>query len=217
MIGCDESRQTMKFFKSNREKFYDLFEELADKLEEGGKLFTEIIGNYEYSEYKVGKLKEIEHEADHITHQVYKRMHKVFLTPLDREDIYLLANKMDSVLDEIESAAVRMYLYRMKEPAKELVQITEILIEAITKIKKIVFSVRKKQDAPLILKLCVEINTLENDADQLFRAAMVRLFEEEKDAIELIKVKDIIGRIETAVDNCEDVSNIIEGIVLKYE
>ncbi|HTZ39329.1 MAG TPA: DUF47 family protein [Syntrophales bacterium] len=207
----------MKFFKSNREKFYDLFEELADKLEEGGKLFTEIIGNYEYSEFKVGKLKEIEHEADHITHQVYKRMHKVFLTPLDREDIYLLANKMDSVLDEIESAAVRMYLYRMKEPAKELVQITGILNEAIAKIRKIVFSVRKKQDAPLILKLCVEINTLENEADQLFRSAMVRLFEEEKDAIELIKVKDIIGRIETAVDNCEDVSNIIEGIVLKYE
>jgi len=207
----------MKFFKSNREKFYDLFEELADKLEEGGKLFTEIIGNYEYSEFKVGKLKEIEHEADHITHQVYKRMHKVFLTPLDREDIYLLANKMDSVLDEIESAAVRMYLYRMKEPSEELIQITAILTEAIAKIRKIVFSVRKKQDAPLILKLCVEINTLENEADQLFRSAMVRLFEEEKDAIELIKVKDIMGRIETAVDNCEDVSNIIEGIVLKYE
>jgi len=207
----------MKFFKSNREKFYDLFEELADKLEEGGKLFTEIIGNYEYSEFKVGKLKEIEHEADHITHQVYKRMHKFFLTPLDREDIFSLANKMDSVLDEIESAAVRMYLYRMKEPSKELVQITGILIEAISKIRKIVFSVRKKQDAPLILKLCVEINTLENDADQIFRAAMVQLFEEEKDAIELIKVKDIMGRIETAIDNCEDVSNIIEGIVLKYE
>jgi hypothetical protein len=135
---------------------------------------------------------------------------------MDREDIYLLANKMDSVLDEIESAAVRMYLYRMKEPAKELVQITAILKEAIAKIRKIIFSVRKKQDAALILQLCVEINTLENEADQLFRSAMVRLFEEEKDAIELIKVKDIIGRIETAVDNCEDVSNVIEGIVLKY-
>jgi predicted phosphate transport protein (TIGR00153 family) len=206
----------MRFFQSNREKYYDLFEELADKLEEGVKLFTEIIGNYEYSEYKVGKLKEIEHEADHITHQVYKRMHGMFLTPMDREDIYLLANKMDSVLDEIESAAVRMYLYRMKEPAKELVQITAILREAIAKIRRIIFSVRKKQDASLILQLCVEINTLENEADQLFRSAMVRLFEEEKDAIELIKVKDIIGRIETAVDNCEDVSNVIEGIVLKY-
>ena len=206
----------MKFFQSNREKYYDLFEELADKLEEGVKLFTEILGNYAYSEYKVGKLKEIEHEADHITHQVYKRMHRMFLTPMDREDIYLLANKMDSVLDEIESAAVRMYLYRMKAPAPELVKITEILGEAIGKIRRVVFSVRKKQDASLILSLCVEINTLENEADQLYRAAMVRLFEEEKDAIELIKVKDIIGRIETAVDNCEDVSNIIEGIVLKY-
>ncbi|HQL91652.1 MAG TPA: DUF47 family protein [Syntrophales bacterium] len=205
----------MKYF-SPREKYYDLFEELADKLEEGVKLFTEILANYEYSEYKVGKLKEIEHEADHITHQVYKRMHKVFLTPLDREDIYLLANKMDSILDEVESAAVRMYLYRMKVPVPELVKITGILVEAIGKIRKVVLSVRKKQDAAMILALCVEINTLENEADQLHRAAMVRLFEEERDAIELIKVKDIIGRIETAVDNCEDVSNIIEGIVLKY-
>ncbi|NPV04850.1 MAG: DUF47 domain-containing protein [Syntrophaceae bacterium] len=206
----------MKFFQSNREKYYDLFEELADKLEEGVKLFTEIIGNYAYSEYKVGKLKEIEHEADYITHQVYKRMHKVFLAPMDREDIFQLANKMDSILDEVESAAVRMYLFRMKAPAPELVKITAILGEAVAKIRKVVFSVRKKQDASLILALCVEINTLENEADQLHRAAMVRLFEEEKDAIELIKVKDIIGRIENAVDNCEDVSNIIEGIVLKY-
>src|SRR5512136_441829 len=206
----------MKFFRSNREQFYDFFEALADKLEEGSKLFTEILDNYEYSEFKVGKLKEIEHEADHITHQVYKRMHKMFLTPMDREDIFSLANKMDSVLDEVESAAVRMYLYRMKEPAKELVQITAVLTEAVAKIQKIIFSVRKKQDAPLILQLCVEINTLENEGDQLFRSAMARLFEEEKDAIELIKVKDIIGRIENAVDNCEDVSNVIEGIVLKY-
>ena len=206
----------MKFFQSNREKFYDFFEALADKVEEGGKLFTEIIANYEYSEFKVGKLKEIEHEADHITHQVYKRMHKAFLTPLDREDIYLLANKMDSVLDEIEGAAVRMYLYRMKTPTEELVMLTEILGTAIAKIRRIVFSVRKKQDAGLILHLCADINLLENQADQIYRGAMVRLFEEEKDAIELIKVKDILGRIDMAIDNCEDVSNVIEGIVLKY-
>ena len=123
---------------------------------------------------------------------------------------------MDSVLDEIEGAAVRMYLYRMKAPSEELVRLTEILSEAVAKIRRIVFSVRKKQDAGLILQLCAEINTLENQADQIYRAAMVRLFEEEKDAIELIKVKDILGRIDTAIDNCEDVSNVIEGIVLKY-
>ena len=81
---------------------------------------------------------------------------------------------------------------------------------------KVIFSVRKKENASLILQWCVEINTLENEGDQLYRSAMVRLFEEEKDAIELIKVKDIIGRIENALDNCEEVSNIIEGIVLKY-
>jgi uncharacterized protein Yka (UPF0111/DUF47 family) len=123
---------------------------------------------------------------------------------------------MDSVLDEIEGAAVRMYLYRMKAPTEELLRLTEILSEAVAKIRRIVFSVRKKQDAGLILQLCAEINSLENQADQIYRGAMVRLFEEEKDAIELIKIKDILGRIDTAIDNCEDVSNVIEGIVLKY-
>jgi len=205
----------MKLF-TPRETFYDLFEELADKLEEGVKLFTEILANYEYSEYKVGKLKEIEHEADHITHQVYKRMHKVFLTPLDREDIYLLANKMDSILDMIEASAVRMYLYKVKTPAEELFVLMRILTEAIAKVKGVVHALRDKKNSKMILEACVEINTLENEGDYVLRTAMARLFEREKDPIELIKWKEIFERIEESIDVCEDVSNIIEGIVLKH-
>jgi predicted phosphate transport protein (TIGR00153 family) len=206
---------SMKFF-TRREKFFDLFEALADRIEEGGKLFAEIINHYEHSEQKLAKLKEIEHEADTITHDIYHNLHNTFITPLDREDIYSLASKMDTILDLIESAAVRMYLYRIKRPTKELAELARILNKSITEIRKIVYSVRNKQDAKMILGLCVVINTLENEADQVLRTAMMRLFENEKDPIELIKLKEIIQTTETATDVCEDVSNVIEGIILKH-
>jgi len=198
------------------EKFYDLFEELATKIEEGGLLFQEIINKFESSEPKVSKLKEIEHEADIITHRTYERMHKTFLTPLDREDIYALVNKMDSILDMIEASAVRMYLYKVKQPAEEIFELAKILLTAIAGIKKIMHSLRDKKSYPMILEVCVEVNTLENEGDYVLRNAMARLFEREKDAIELIKWKEIFERIEEAIDVCEDVSNIVEGIVLKH-
>ena len=205
----------MRLF-SRRDRYYDLFEELADKIEEGGRIFSEVIHHFENSEPKVSKLKEVEHEADYVTHQVYQMLHRSFLTPLDREDIFALANKMDTILDLIESAAVRMQLYRVRAPVKELFELSRVLNESISEIKKIIYSVRNKQEAKTILRRCVEINTLENEADQILRAAMARLFEQEKDAIELIKWLEILQTIETATDVCEDVSNVVEGIVLKY-
>jgi len=198
------------------EKFYDLFEELADKIQEGGKLFCEILANYGTSEPKVAKLKEIEHEADTITHRTYEKMHKTFLTPLDREDIYALVNKMDSVLDMIEAAAIRMYLYKIKEPTEEIISMAKVLDQAIAGIKKIIYALKDKKNSPTILEACVEINTLENEGDYILRQAVTKLFEKEKDAIELIKLKEISERIEEALDICEDVSNIVEGIVLKH-
>jgi len=176
----------MKFVPKD-EKFYDLFEELACKIEEGGKLFIDILNNYQYSEPKLAKLKEIEHEADEITHQAYERMHKTFLTPLDREDIYALVNKMDSILDMIEASAVRMYLYKVKAPAEELFVLMRILTEAIAKVKVVVHALRDKKNSKMILEACVEINTLENEGDYVLRTAIARLFELEKDPIELIK------------------------------
>ena len=198
------------------EKFYDMFEELACKIEEGGKMFTDILNNYEQSEAKIAKLKEIEHEADIITHRTYEKMHRTFLTPLDREDIYNLVNKMDSVLDMIEAAAVRMQLYKIKKPADEIKELARILNLAVGKIKKIVHALRDKKKSQEILEDCVEINTLENEGDIVLRMTMARLFEREKDPIELIKWKEIFERIEESIDVCEDVSNIIEGIVLKH-
>jgi len=202
-------------FIPKEEKFYDLFEELINKIEEGGKVFLCMVETYEYPLPKITKLKELEHEADVITHRTYEKMHKSFLTPLDREDIYALVNKMDSILDMIEASAARMSLYKVKKPTKVIIDQAKILNEAISKVKLIVYAMRDMKNSKMIIDACVEINTLENEGDIVLRTAMVDLFENEKDAIELIKWKEIFERIEEALDVCEDVSNIIEGIVLK--
>ncbi|MHB9096560.1 MAG: DUF47 domain-containing protein [Syntrophales bacterium] len=204
----------MRFFP-REEKFFDLFEELADKIETGGKLFLELAEGGSCSEPQVARLKEIEHEADIITHRTYEKMHTTFLTPLDREDIHSLINKMDSILDMTEASAARIFLYRVKKLAPELIEQARILNESIGKVKTIIHALRDMKNAPLILQTSVEINTLENAGDVVLRAAMAHLFENEQDVRELIKWKEIHERIEEAIDVCEDVSNIVEGIVLK--
>ena len=199
-----------------QENFFDYFEELATKIEEGGKFFLEMTKNRDYSEAKVTRLKELEHEADVITHRTYERMHKTFLTPIDREDIYALVNKMDSIMDVIEATAIRIYMYKVKKPDDEIIKQAEILFQAIKKIKEIVHGLRDMKNSKMILDGCVEINTLENAGDVVLRTIITDLFIKEKDAIELLKWKEIFERIEEAIDVCEDVSNTVEGIVLKH-
>ncbi len=197
------------------EKFYDLFEELAAKIDEGAKLFLDMLHDYDTFATHLVKLKELEHEADVITHRTYEKMHKTFLTPLDREDIYALVNKMDSILDMTEASAIRMSLYKIKSPAPELIEQAKLLNVATEKVIKIVNGLRDMKNAPMILEACVEINTIENAGDQILRTTMANLFEKETDPIELIKWKEIFERFEETLDVCEDVSNIVEGIVLK--
>lgn len=198
------------------ENFFALFEELADKIEEGGRFFLEMAQNRDFPAPKVTRLKELEHEADVITHKTYEKMHKTFLTPIDREDIYALVNKMDSVMDVIEATAARIHMYKVKKPEDELIKQAEILYQAIQKIKDVVHGLRNMKNSKMILDGCVEINTLENAGDILLRSIITELFEKETDAIELIKWKEIFERLEEALDVCEDVSNIVEGIVLKH-
>jgi predicted phosphate transport protein (TIGR00153 family) len=198
------------------ENFFNFFEELANKIEEGGKFFLEMTKTRDYSDVKVARLKEIEHEADVITHKTYERMHKTFLTPIDREDIYALVNKMDSIMDVIEATAIRIHMYKVKKPDDEIIKQAEILFQAITKIKEIIYGLRDMKNSKMILDGCVEINTLENAGDVVLRTIITNLFIKETDAIELIKWKEIFERIEEAIDVCEDVSNTVEGIVLKH-
>ncbi len=198
------------------QKFFDHFEELANTIEKGSQLFLDILNNFEHSEAKLSTLKELEHEADQVTHIIYAKLHKTFITPLDREDIHALANRMDSILDIIEGTAVRMYLYGMKKPGKEIVELALILNNAIEVVKRVIYGLRDMKNPKMIIDACVEIHTIENQGDYLLHQCIARLFQNEKDPFELIKMKEVYELVEEAIDTCEDVTNVVEGIVLKH-
>jgi uncharacterized protein len=205
----------MRFFPK-RENFFDYFEQLADKIEEGGQFFLEMTQNDNYTAARVSRLKEIEHEADGIAHRTYEKMNKSFLTPIDREDIYALINKMDDILDNIEGTAIRIYMYKVQMPNDAIIRQAEILFQAIQKVKGIVYGIRNVKESQLILNGCVEIHALENAGDIVLRTVMTDLFIKEDNPVELIKWKEIFERLETAMDVCETVSHIVEGIVMKH-
>ena len=198
------------------EIFFDYFNELAEKIEEGSNLFLEMAQTRDYSDVTVAKLKEIEHEADNITHKTYERMHKTFLMPIDREDIYALVNNMDSIMDFIESTAILISLYKVKKPSDEIIKQAQILNDTTRKGKSIIHALRDMKNSKKILADCVEIHSLENAGDIVLRTVITNLFESEKDAIEPVKRKDIIEHLEEAINACEKVSNTVEGIVLKH-
>lgn len=198
-------------------KFFDYFEELSEKIEEGGLLFYSILEEFATSEGKLTRLKEIEKEADKVTFGIYQKLHQTFITPLDREDIYALAHEMDTILDVIVSAAIRMYVYNLKTVTPELKEIARILNISICEVKRAACLLRNdKKNVKELMEICVTINSLENEADYVLRQAMATLFQNEKNAKELLKLKEIYERVEGATDVCEDVSNVIEGIVLKH-
>ena len=191
------------------EIFFDYFDELR-KIEEGSNLFLEMAQTHDYSNVKVAKLKEIEHEADKITHKTYERMHKTFLMPIDREDIYALVNNMDSIMDCIESTAVLISIYKVKKPFDEIIKQTQILNDTTRKGKGIIHALTDMKNSEKILADCVEIHSLENAGDIVLRTAIANLFESEKDAIEIVKRKEIIEQLEEAIDACEKVSNTVK-------
>ena len=198
------------------ENFFDYFEQLADKIEEGGRFFLEMTRHHNYTAARVSRLKEIEHEADGIAHKTYEKMHKTFLTPIDREDIYALVNKMDDIMDHIEGTAVRLHMYKVKKPDNEIIRQAEILYLAIQKIRFLVGGLRDMKNSRMILDGCADIHSMENAGDVVLRNIITNLFVKEQDAVELLKWKEIFERLEEAIDVCETVSHILRGIVLKY-
>ncbi|HOJ52887.1 MAG TPA: DUF47 family protein [Syntrophales bacterium] len=206
----------MKIFPREA-KFFDKFEHLAKKIAEGSNLLAEILSQNADLERKCHRMKEVEHESDEIANSIYRDLHSTFITPFDREDIFSLTTNLDDIMDMVESAATNFCLYRPKRPLKELNELAQILCQSTNLIESAFkcFS-HHAENAATILALCIEINSLENKADGVLHRALENLFEQEKEVVELIKVKEILEEIEKATDICEDVSNVIEGIILKY-
>ena len=197
-------------------KFFVLFNRLSDLLVQGALEFRELLNDLEHSAVRSKNIKDIEHLADDVTHETVDLLHKTFITPLDRADIHLLITRMDDIIDFIDGASQRVALYDIKKVPPHSVELADICVKSAQHIKSAVTGLEKIKNPAEIVKHCVEVNRLENEADYTLRLAMVQLFKEEKDAIQVIKIKEIYELLDTVTDRCEDVANIVEGIVVEY-
>ena len=194
------------------ESFFDTFVELADNIHEGSKALVEMLSNFTNVPAQAERIKDLEHKGDDLTHALLTRLNQTFITPFDREDIHELSSKIDDVLDLADAAASRLVLYRVDRVRPGVLELAKILNQATEQVAAAV-RVLRKQDH--ILDYCIEINRLENESDRVCRALIAQLFDEEKDPVQIIKWKEIIEVIETAVDKCEDVANVLETVTLK--
>ncbi len=200
-------------------KFFDLFNAHASLIVEGGRELVALVVDMASPEDKralhAQAIDEIETRADKITHDTVALLHKTFNTPLHRDEIHKLISRMDDILDLTQDVAESMMLYDVRSVTKEASQLAEICLSCCERVKSAVALLPNMDNASATLKICGEIDQLESDADRVMRAGMSKLFREENDVRQLIKIKAIYELLESLTDRCEDVANLIEGIVLE--
>ncbi len=201
--------------------FFEMFNQHADRIVEAARAFSQLVNHYNDPHLREQFNREVdsaEQAADRITHEVSKALHKTFITPIDREQIHSLINTMDDVADLLQDAAETMALYDVRHMTEEIFRLTDLCVRCCERVKDGIYllgSIADPKVAEAALKTCEEIDRLESDADRVMRAAMSKLFREEADVREVIKLKAIYELLETVTDKCEDVANLIEGVVLE--
>jgi uncharacterized protein len=199
----------------NEGKFFELFIQHGDLCVKGAKEMVALMTNFDDLENRVHAIESIEKQADKVTHQTLDLLHKTFITPLDRDDIHKLITRMDDILDLLEDAGQTISLYDIKAITPEAKRLAELCHACTEKVKAAVGLLSNMDNSTQILGICEEIDRLESDADHVMRAAMSKLFRDEPDVRNLIKLKAIYEILETVTDRCEDVANIIEGIIVE--
>jgi predicted phosphate transport protein (TIGR00153 family) len=201
--------------------FFEMFNQHAEYIVKAARSFAQLVANYDNVDQRERYNREVddaEHSADRITEEVNRLLHKTFITPLDREQIHSLINTMDDVVDLIQDSAECMSLYDVKNMTVEMNLLTDLSVRSCERLAdavRMLDAISVPATADAALKTCAEIDRLESDADRVLRSAMTKLFREEADVRELIKLKAIYELLETISDKCEDVANVIEGIVLE--
>jgi predicted phosphate transport protein (TIGR00153 family) len=201
--------------------FFELFNQHADRIVEAARAFSNLVLNYSDSHLREKYTQDVdnaERSADRVTHEVNRLIHTTFITPIDREQIHTLINLMDDVADLIQDSAETMALYDVRVMTEEITRLTDLSVKCCERLRDAVNMLGKIADpatAEAALKTCEEIDRLESDADRVMRSAMSKLFREEPDVREVIKLKAIYELLETITDKCEDVANLVEGIVLE--
>ena len=192
--------------------FFALFKRQSALVRQGCTMLHEMMERYDQIEERAKRLKEVEHNADLVTHEIFERLNRTFITPLDREDIHALASGLDDVLDSVEAIGTRMVLFKIPRSTPEARQLTAILDQCGGQIDQ---AVERLRDMKNLMAFTIEINRLENEADDLSREAVADLFSGQHEVLDMMRWKEIYGRLEGATDRCEDVANAIESIVLK--
>ena len=201
--------------------FFEMFNQHADRIVEAARAFSQLVANYNDPHLREKYNQDVdnaERAADRITQEVNRTLHKTFITPIDREQIHSLINTMDDVADLIQDSAETMALYDVRHMTESMTRLTELSVKCCERLKDAVYMLAKIAEpatAEAALKTCEEIDRLESDADRVMRSAMSKLFREEPDVRELIKLKASYELLETITDKCEDVANLLEGIVLE--
>ncbi|MDP2158673.1 MAG: DUF47 family protein [Nitrospirota bacterium] len=204
----------MKLFPKEVD-FFEIFDRASLNLTKAAGLLVSLMENFDNIEARAKEIYEVEQEGDILTHEVMKKLNKTFLTPIDREDIYALASRLDDVLDLIWGAVDRLSIFKIKESTPEAVKIAKDLLTTTEVMHRAIHKLKEKNYSH-VQEYCIEINRLENRIDREFRDALAKLFEDVKDPILIIKWKEIYEHLEDCADKCEDVANIIEAIVLKH-
>jgi predicted phosphate transport protein (TIGR00153 family) len=196
-------------------KFFEYFIQHGELCVKGGKEMVALMTNFDDLEHRVHAIESVEKQADKITYAALDLLHKTFITPLDRDDIHKLITRMDDILDLMEDAAQTISLYDIKAITPEAKRLAELCQACCEKVLAAVSLLHNMNNAREILNICSEIDKLESDADHVMRAAMSKLFRDEPDVRTLIKLKAIYEILETVTDRCEDVANIVEGIIVE--
>ncbi|MBK0392499.1 DUF47 domain-containing protein [Ramlibacter algicola] len=202
--------------------FFEMFNQHAERIVEAAHAFAKLVANYgdaNMREQYTREVDEAERAADRVTHEVNRLVHKTFITPIDRDQIHTLINTMDDIADLIQDSAETMSLYDLRQVNDEITRLTDLSVKCCERVKDAVALIGDLTDshtAETALKTCEEIDRIESDADRVMRAAMSRLFREEPDVREVIKLRAVYELLESITDKCEDVANVVEGIILEH-
>jgi uncharacterized protein len=199
-------------------RFFVLFDGHAKLIVDGAIALADVLRHYDVTNGRSAGIKtieDVEHAADRITHETVQLLHTTFVTPFDRDDIHRLISRMDDVLDLIQDTAESLVLYDIQKLTPEAIQLAELLLRCTERVQAAVKLMASMADAPAMLGICQEIDKLESEADKVMRSAISRLFREETDVRQVIKLKAVYETLESATDKCQDVANVIESVVLE--
>ena len=200
-------------------RFFTLFDQHAEYVVQGSATLVELLRGFADAgsrSVRTNRILELEHAADRVTRETVSLLHKTFVTPLDRDDIHRLISRMDDILDLIQDVTEALQLYDIQRLSPEALQLAELLQEGCIRVQKAVHCLASLEDSATVLRLCNEIDSIESQADTVMRTGISKLFREEGDVRQLIKLETVYQLLEAATDQCENVANIIEGVVLEH-